>query len=127
MKITDIRSSNTQDAKLPLFKPDELSKQKIEKNIKSDKLELDTSNKDIASDSWQKDILLNALESLENSHHVEDNHPLGKISNAPIETYEEALIELSFIRSPKFKETAYNSQANLNPEDVLYLFKEEYV
>lgn len=72
--------------------------------------------------SWQKDILLSAIDKLENSIQMDDIHPLSRSDSAPIETYDEALIELGYIKSPKFVQEAYGAQANLNPQDIMYLF-----
>lgn len=126
MKITDIRSNSLQDLNLPVFRPEEININNLSKTDKSDKLKISNSSSEVASAQWQKDILMSALDNLENNIQIDDNHPLGKISNAPIETFEEALIELSFLNSPKFKFQASQAQANLKAEDVLYLFKEEF-
>jgi len=126
MKITDIRNNSTQDANLPVFRPEELSNINSFKIEKSDKLNISNLSSETASAQWQRDILLTALDKLENNLQAEDNHPLSKLSNAPIETFEEALFELSFLRSPKFKETASQAQANLKAADVLYLFQDDY-
>ena len=75
--------------------------------------------------SWQKDILLSAINKLENNIQMDDIHPLSRRDAAPIETYEQALIELNYVKSPKFAQEAYGAQANLNPQDVMYLFTGE--
>ena len=75
-----------------------------------------------ASPNWQKNILLQALDMLENNIQVGGDHPLDKPSNTPIESFDEALIELSFLKSPTFKEEASAAQANIKPEDILSLF-----
>lgn len=73
--------------------------------------------------NWQKDILLSALDSLENKIHEADNsHPLDIKFNAPIETNEEALIELNMLTSDTFKEQAYKAQANIDAQDIMTLF-----
>jgi hypothetical protein len=127
MKITDIRNNNPQDARLPIFKPEELKLQNSEKSSKSDEINIFSKSSETSSTQWQKDVLLSALDELENNIQDDDNHPLGKLSNAPIESYDEALIELSFLKTPMFKETASEAQANLTGQDVLYLFTEELV
>lgn len=127
MKITDIRNNNPQDARLPMFKPEELKTQISEKSSKSDEINILNKSPEASSAQWQKDILLSALDELENNIQDDDNHPLGRLSNAPIESYDEALIELSFLKTPMFQETAAQAQANLSGEDVLYLFREELV
>ncbi len=75
--------------------------------------------------SWQKDILLDAISMLENNKQLDDSHPLDKSANIPIETFEEALMELSFINTDTFAKEAIGAQANLSGEDILYLFTEE--
>lgn len=85
----------------------------------------DTENVNKAN--WQKDILLTALDKLENSIQVDDkSHPLGGVQNAPIESFDEALIELKTLVESNFKEYAAVSQANLTPGDILYLFEDTY-
>lgn len=75
--------------------------------------------------SWQKSILLDALDDLEKKRRPDNSHPLSAPENSPIETYEEALIELSYVKSDKFKEEAAGAQANINAGDVLSLFMDE--
>lgn len=125
MKITDIRNNSTQDANLHAYKPEELKNINFNKIDKSDKLNISTQANETASSQWQRDILLTAIEKMENNLQIDDNHPLGKVSNAPIETFEEALIELSFLKSDKYQNTASLAQANIKAEDIFYLFKEE--
>lgn len=91
----------------------------------SDLEESNTKDKSSEMNSWQKDILLDAISMLENNKQVDNSHPLDNISALPIETFEEALIELSYIHSSRFKEEALGAQANLKPEDILYLFTVE--
>jgi|GEM_PF-1375666 len=94
-----------------------------------DKSENTSGNKPVSVNkaNWQKDILLTALDKLENSIQVDDkSHPLGGVQNAPIETFDEALIELKTLVESNFKEYAAASQANLTPGDILYLFEDTY-
>ncbi|MFP4528877.1 MAG: hypothetical protein ACLFQX_10025 [Candidatus Kapaibacterium sp.] len=74
---------------------------------------------------WQKDILLTAINDLENTLQLDDSHPLDREGNTPIETLDEALIEASMLNSPTYQEEAAGAQANLSGEDVLYLFSGE--
>jgi len=77
--------------------------------------------------SWQKDILINALDKLENSIQIDDkSHPLGGAENVPIETYSEALDELKKLVESNFSQYASKAQANLTPGDILYLFEDSY-
>ncbi|MBM2816857.1 MAG: hypothetical protein HW421_3619 [Ignavibacteria bacterium] len=75
-----------------------------------------------ASASWQKEILLQALDMLENTRQLDDSHPLDRFNAGPIENYDQAIIELSFTKTPAFKENFGLAQANLKAEDVLALF-----
>lgn len=116
MNITRISTNEAQP-----YYPAVLSKTEIQKNIENKK-ETGIENKN--NTSWQKDILLNALDNLENKIQSANSHPLDNVANAPIETHDEALIELSFVNNPIFKEQAVDAQANINPEQVLALFLE---
>lgn len=85
-------------------------------------------NNDVKSTSaWKKDILMQAIEQLENSKQLDDSHPLDKIESAPIETFGEAIIELHLIHTNDFKKYASAAQANILPQDVLNLFVGEPV
>jgi|GEM_PF-1223885 len=72
--------------------------------------------------SWQKDILLQAIDELENNIQPDNSHPLTRSDYRPIDNFHEALVELSFLKNPQFKAEAYQAQANIKPEDVSYLF-----
>lgn len=119
MRITEIRQTSLPAIDVQSFKPDAVAKQNTEKVI-ADKIELSTE-----SINWQKDILLSALDMLEDKMNVESDYPLDRIENRPIETFEEALIELRFLQSDKFKNEAASAQANINAADILSLFVEE--
>lgn len=115
MQITDVRTTPLNLNESSAFKNAEVIRkdsQPIAKNIQSTP----------ASSQWQKDILLDALDMLENNMQVDNNHPLGRADYAPIESFEEALIELSFVRTPFFKAQASQAQANLRNEDIISLF-----
>ena len=75
--------------------------------------------------SWKKKILLDALDVLENKMQVDNSHPLSSEDYAPIESFEEAIIELSFLRDDNFRKEASSAQANLNPASVLDIFADE--
>ncbi len=120
MKITDIRNKPVQT-----YQPVEILLDEQKKNQSKtiqDKVEISS-----ASSNWQKDILLSALDMLENNIHVDNNtiHPLDKSQNQPIETFEEALIELNFLKTEKFSKEASSAQANIKARDVASLFLEE--
>ena len=99
-------------------------KQAQAKHIDSSELLSAKENKS-SMNNWQKDILLDAISMLENNKQLDDSHPLDKSANIPIETFDEALSELSFIHTDTFANEAAAAQANLTGEDVLYLFTEE--
>lgn len=77
------------------------------------------------SQSWKKKILLDALDVLENNIQPDNNHPLSREDYAPIESYEEALIELSFLKESNFSKDASAAQANIEHESILELFADE--
>jgi hypothetical protein len=91
----------------------------IAKHNKNNDLEF--SNSPSASTAWQKNILMDAINSLENNIQMDNTHPLSKSINAPIESFNEALIELSFIKTPKFREEASYAQANIDINNVMTL------
>ncbi len=100
------------------YNPIGLKKSEISKKIDNP---TENKTKDVNKAEWQKDILLSALDNLENKIQPANNHPLDKVTNAPIETSEEAMIELSFLNTQIYKDQAYNAQANINVEDVMSL------
>jgi hypothetical protein len=117
MKVTNIKQSNY-DA----YQPIELKKsepKQVSGNIE-DKMDI-SGNKA----NWQKNILMDALTSIENNIQLDNIHPLDRVENQPIENFDQALIELNFIHSPFFKAQASGAQANLKPQDILNLFRED--
>lgn len=92
---------------------------------KSKNVESKIQKNDSAPAKWQQDILLGALDSLENNIQVDNSSPLFSDDAAPIETYKEALEELRKVVSEDFEKYASASQANLTPGDILYLFEDQ--
>jgi len=119
MKVTEIRTPGALAIEAIPFKP-ELAPKKELSDLQKDKVQLSSS-----PINWQKDILLSALDMLENKIKNDDGFPLDKLENRPIETFEEALKELAFLRTNKFRNEASAAQANINPADVVSLFLEE--
>ena len=118
MQVKEIKPISINQTEIKEFKPTAINK----------KNEMDTSSiqkTDLSINPWQKDILLQAIDMLENNKHLDDIHPLDRAVNAPIETFEEALLELNYFKTSKFRNEASSAQANLNPHDVLYLFQED--
>ena len=62
---------------------------------------------------------------LNSNIHLDDKYPLDKKEAAPIETFDEARIELSFLKNSTFKDQAYNAEANIQTPDVVSLFMDE--
>lgn len=89
------------------------------RNVSKDKIEISSPNQ-----KWQNDILIDVLNRLENSKQLDDSHPLDRVENSPIETFEEAVFELKFLQNEKYYSQFGPAQANLSPESVLSLFVE---
>jgi hypothetical protein len=77
--------------------------------------------------SWKKDILMQGLEKLEKNLHLDNSHPLDRAGREPIESFPEAVIELSFLKTPKFTTEAFAAQANIRAESVASLFAGESI
>ena len=56
---------------------------------------------------------------------LEEAQKLAQEKNIPIETFDEALIELNFINSSFFKTNGSEAQANIANETLLELFADE--
>ena len=89
------------------------------------KTQIDEEKIEPSPQSWKKKILLDALDVLEDNIQVDNNHPLSREGYIPIESYEEALIEINFLQDSTFKSNASATQANINPASVLELFADE--
>lgn len=117
MQIREITNPQANAMEYSTLKPKEITS-KTEKSI-------DANPTDSASvTAWQKDILMQALDKLENNMHVDNSLPLNKQASGPIESFDEALIELSFTKTPFFRREASAAQANIKAEDILSLFTE---
>lgn len=119
MKVTEIRSTNVPSVDVRPYQPEKIEKKKESQPIR-DKVEISSENV-----NWQKDILLSALDLIENKVTKDAAHPLDKLENRPIETFEEALLELRFLNTDTFAREAAFAQANLKAEDILSLFMED--
>jgi hypothetical protein len=69
-------------------------------------------------------LLDEALKVMVNNLQSNNNHPLSKKDNMPIETYFEAVGELKQINLQDLRKVGLEAQANLNANDVLQLFLE---
>ncbi len=121
MQVTDIRNSG--GAGYDSFLVDSLGIGKPKKAALISPQEEQA--KQVDKTAWQKDILSSAISRLENNIQVEDKSPLNYATAAPIETYHEALVELKNLISNNFAQYAAKAQANLTPQDILYLFEGE--
>ncbi len=98
------------------------SKQAHSNYEKIDKKDIPVEQKVTQLSDWQESVLQIAQNYLENKSQVVNSHPLSHPEYQQIETLEEALAELEQTRLGKFKEDAVSAQANLSPEQILYLF-----
>lgn len=94
-------------------------------NKKGEEVTSKSTSDDSAPAKWQKDILLGAIDTLENNIQVDNSSPLFTDQAAPIETYQEALSELRKVVSDDFEKYASDAQANLTPGDIIYLFEDQ--
>ena len=119
MQVTDIRNSGGIKYEPPIVKKEVVEKQAVNSLV-------DKNDINVPSTAWQKNILFSALDKLENIIHTDNSsHPLDKASSAPIETPDEARMELNFLKTAKFKNEAYGAQANIEAADVVGLFVDE--
>ena len=117
MQVREISNPQANALEYSTLKPKEIT-------VKTEQ-PIENPSADSASDTaWQKDILMQALDKLENNMHVDNSLPLNKQSSGPIESFDEALIELSFTKTPFFRREAASAQANIKAEDILSLFTE---
>ncbi len=117
MKVTDIRYQPINTIETKAFKNAEV--------IKKSEIIANSTSKTITRDTeWQKNILLDAISSIENNIQVDNNHPLSRADYSPIESLTEAEIELAWFKTPMFVTQASGAQANLAPEDISGLFVE---
>ena len=120
MQVTDIKNTLQTQTEVGFLRKPEVTKKEVIK---------ETANTEDSApvapwSPWQKEILLQVIDKLENNKHMDNNHPLSRDVNAPIDSFEEAVIELSFMKSPFFKSQALSAQANIEAKDVVQLFTE---
>ena len=121
MQVTNIKQETAAAANLAAFK-----KQEIKKSEQAKENSAAEGNDPVAPfNSWQKDILLDAIFKLENNKQVDNSHPLSKADNRPIETFDEAIIELAGVKGKEFAGDASKAQANIVPKQILDLFMEK--
>lgn len=115
MNITEIRHQSITTYEPRAFKNAEVVK-------KADVVASTSAARPVQDPAWQKNILLDAITSLENNIQADNSHPLSRADYQPIDTFSEALSELKFFSSDMFKSQASSAQANLNAEDIVSLF-----
>ncbi len=113
MEIKEIQNNPIKPDDIKSYEPKKITKAKSE-------------DKDIEkpSPSWQKEILMEGIDKLDDIVQMDNSHPLSSPSNAPIETFKEALAELDLLKNSNFEEEASKVQANLDIENVAGLFVE---
>lgn len=119
MKITEIRHQPITTYESKAFKNAEVVK-------KTETVATDTLSKSIQDAEWQKNILLDAISSMENNMQVDNSHPLSRADYMPIEDFAEALNEMPFFSTDLFKTQASSAQANLRAEDIAMLFTDNF-
>jgi hypothetical protein len=94
----------------------------VTKNLQVKSKPLNSNEKAI----WQQNVLLNAIDKLENNIQVDKTNVLFSDENAPLESYQEALAELRKLVVENNQEYMRDAQANLTPKDILYLFEDQF-
>ena len=116
MNIKEIKTPSSQNFEYQSFKPINIDKNEAQNFFSSGKNAIIDKNDIAKSQNWKQEILLQGLESLENKiQMVNSSSLLDKPENKPIETFAEALNELSKIRTDIFKSEALGAQANISP------------
>lgn len=115
MNITTIKHQ-------PLASRETLAFKNAEKLKKSDVEKSTTVAKTPQDANWQQSVLLDVISDLESTFTTNENHPLGRADYRPIDSFEEAISELSMLKGDTFKAQALGAQANLRPQDVADLF-----
>jgi len=117
--------TNSTNAHYDSFLVDALN---INKNKEVKKNSFVETNSTTANDKakWQQNVLLSAIENLENNIQVDNTNPLFSLENAPIESFKEAIAELRKVVNTNNKEYMKQAQANLTPSDILYLFEDQF-
>ncbi len=117
MRVKEAANASSQTRVIKPFEPKKIEKPEEKKAEKTEKL----SEEELL---WRAVILNEGIEKAAKIMHTDNSHPLSAPENAPIETFDEALKELRFVNSEKFKREAAKAQANIKIEDALYLFDE---
>lgn len=84
-------------------------------------------NNDLKMNKWQQDVLLNAIDKLFNNIQLDNNHPLGRKENQPIENHSEAIEILSGLNEDFLRTYGSQAQANISAETFLNLVSEQSI
>ncbi len=114
MNIAKISNSPV-DIYVPRDIKSDSTKQIFSKNEHSDKIKFN---------SWQQDILINALDKMINNVQLDNNHPLGKPENQALENYQDAMNVLSQLNSDLIRNYGSQAQANVSSTTFLQLVTE---
>jgi len=125
MNITEIRNAGIKSAEYKKFSPLPSEEATKQDSIPANKNNIFDKNDVAKPQNWNKEILMQGLDFLENKIQMANTGTLlDKAENKPIETFEEALAELSFIKTELFKSQASKAQANISPQVVFDLLTE---
>jgi len=125
MNITEIRNAGIKTAEYKKFSPISVEDATNQTPISANKNNISDKNDVAKPQNWNKEVLMQGLDFLENKIQLANTGSLlDKVENKPIETFEEALLELSFINTELFKSQASKAQANISPQVVFDLLTE---
>ena len=125
MNITEIRNTTAKSVEYKAFSPISAEEARKQAAAATDKNNASDKNDIAKPQNWNKEILMQGLDMLENKIQMANNGTLlDKTENRPIETFEEALHELTFIKTELFKSQAAQAQANISPQVVFDLLTE---
>ncbi|MGA2296486.1 MAG: hypothetical protein ABSG15_02955 [FCB group bacterium] len=115
MEVKGITDSSISSFRIENLKTNEAVKETLNENT-------DAQNSDTSNSTLKNNLLSDTINKLENNIHMNDIHPLDNKSSLPINSFKEAINELNFIKTDKFKTEALFVHANINPGEILDLF-----
>ena len=127
MNITEIRNTKIGNLDYQKFIPNSLEQAKINYVDKNKQLQIIDKNDVKSPTNWKQSILLQGLKMLENKmqvNNISTNYVLDKPENAPIEIFEDAIIELKLLDTELFAQQALQAQGNISSKVVFDLLTE---
>jgi len=125
MNITEIRNPGIKTVDYTKFSPNSAEEAMKQATVSTNKNNITDKNDVAKPKNWNKEVLMQGLDFLENKIQMANTGLLlDKAENRPIESFEEAMAELSFVRTELFKSQASNAQANISPQVVFDLLTE---